>query len=142
MPIRWHDSNSSSSIKVISHSSWFSALTAGFRGRCPRCNEAGIFAGYLKLRSQCLHCRTEFSSYPTDDAPPYFTILVVGHIVVPSLLLVEQLLSPALWIQFAIWPSVTLALSLLLLPRIKGAVLGVAMALEVTQRAAEDTPDE
>jgi uncharacterized protein (DUF983 family) len=54
---------------------------------------------------------------------------------------VEQLLSPPLWVQFAIWPSVTVALSLLLLPRIKGAVLGVAMALGVTQRAAEDTPD-
>jgi uncharacterized protein (DUF983 family) len=140
MPIHWRD-NESSETEAPARSNWFAALTAGFRQRCPRCHQPGIFAGYLKLRPECSHCRTKFSSYPTDDAPPYFTILVVGHIVVPLMLLVEQFLSPALWIQFAIWPTITLALSLLLLPRIKGAVLGVAMALDVTQRAAEDTPD-
>jgi uncharacterized protein (DUF983 family) len=140
MPIHWHD-NHSSVTDAHSHANWFAALTTGFRRRCPRCRQAGIFAGYLKLRSECPHCRIEFSCYPTDDAPPYFTILAVGHIVVPFVVVVEQLLSPPLWVQFAIWPSVTVALSLLLLPRIKGAVLGVAMALGVTQRAAEDTPD-
>jgi len=140
MPIHWPDSDSSS-VEVVPHSSWFSALSAGFRKRCPRCHQPGIYAGYLKLRPECPHCRIEFSCYPTDDAPPYFTILAVGHIVVPLVVVVEQLLSLPLWVQFAIWPSVTLALSLLLLPRIKGAVLGVAMALGVTQRAAEDTPD-
>ena len=129
------------SVEIVPYSHWFSALSAGFRRRCPRCNQPGIFAGYLKLRPQCPHCGCEFSRYPTDDAPPYFTILVVGHIVVPLVLLAEQLLFPPLWVQFAIWPSVTLALSLLLLPRVKGAVLGIAVALGVTQRAVEDTLD-
>jgi uncharacterized protein (DUF983 family) len=138
MPIHWHN-NDASAVGVVPHSSWVSALIAGFRRRCPRCNQPGIFARYLKLRPKCSHCGTDFSRYPTDDAPPYFTILVVGHIVVPLVVLVEQFLSPPLWVQFTIWPAVTLALSLVLLPRIKGAVLGVAMALGVAERAAEDT---
>jgi len=139
MPIHFRDGDASS---VGAGTHWFTALCAGFRKRCPRCNQPGIFARYLKLRSKCTHCGTDFSRYPTDDAPPYFTILVVGHIVVPLVVLVEQFLSPPLWIQFAIWPAVTVALSLLLLPRIKGAVLGVAMALGVSQRAVEDTLDD
>ena len=41
-----------------------------------------------------------------------------------ALLLVERTWAPALWLQAAIWVPTTLALSLALLPRIKGAVIG------------------
>jgi len=117
------------------------ALARGFRGLCPSCGKGHIFNGFLKVVTECRNCGAPLGLARADDAPPYFTILAVGHIVVPLVVVVEQLLSPPLWVQFAIWPAVTVALSLLLLPRIKGAVLGVAMALGVTQRAAEDTPD-
>ena len=32
-----------------------------------------------------------------DDAPPYFTILITGHIVVPLMLLVDRMSEPPIW---------------------------------------------
>ncbi|MEA2779781.1 MAG: hypothetical protein QOK29_1325, partial [Rhodospirillaceae bacterium] len=55
----------------------------------------------------------------------YFTIAIVGHIVVPAVLAVEQIAAPPTWLQLAIWLPVTLALTLGLLPYIKGAAMGV-----------------
>ena len=64
-------------------------------------------------------------------------ILIAGHIVVPLLLLVEQTWHPAMALQMVVWPAVTLALMLLVLPRCKGAVLGLLWA---TRAGAREEP--
>mgnify|MGYP003679634545 CR=1 FL=1 len=69
--------------------------------------------------------------YRCDDAPPYFTILVVGHLVVPGALAVEQSGAPSLALQLGIWIPVTLILTLCLLPFIKGGVLGLQWAMGI-----------
>ena len=63
-----------------------------------------------------------------DDAPPYFTIVIVGHIVVPSLMAVELIYRPPLWVHLLIWLPLTAFLSLALLPRVKGAIVGLRWA--------------
>jgi len=107
--------------------SWRS-FRLGWTGRCPRCAQGTLFYRFLKIRSGCERCGLDFSGYPTDDAPPYFTILVVGHIVVPAMLMLEQWTQPPEWMHAALWIPTTLALTLALLPRIKGAVLAWAWA--------------
>jgi uncharacterized protein (DUF983 family) len=104
--------------------SWFDALWRGFRHRCPRCDHAGILEGFLRIRPRCVGCGLELGEFRADDAPPYFTIFIVGHLIVPAVLLVERLWAPALWLQALIWIPATLALTLALLPRVKGAVIG------------------
>jgi uncharacterized protein (DUF983 family) len=101
------------------------AFRRGFARRCPACGEGRAFAGLLKVRDACEACGQELHHHRADDAPPYFTILIVGHIVVPLALLVEQTLQPELWLHMALWTPLTLGLSLALLPRIKGALIGV-----------------
>jgi uncharacterized protein (DUF983 family) len=66
--------------------------------------------------------------YRADDAPPYFTILIVGHIIVPLMLMLEKSVAPELWVHMALWLPATIVLSLALLRPIKGAVLGVMWA--------------
>jgi uncharacterized protein (DUF983 family) len=83
------------------------------------------------MHRTCGQCGLEFAPYRADDAPAYFTIFVVGHIVVPSMLILEQTLHPATWVHLALWVPITVGLSLALLPRIKGAVIGVQWALNV-----------
>jgi uncharacterized protein (DUF983 family) len=61
----------------------------------------------------------------------YFTVLLVGHIVVPLMLVAEQLYSPADWIHMALWIPLTLVLSLAILPCAKGALVGLQWALGV-----------
>jgi uncharacterized protein (DUF983 family) len=66
-----------------------------------------------------------------DDAPPYFTIFIVGHIVVGGVLALEQALAPADWVQAVIWLPLTIVLSLLILPRVQGAHVGLQWALRM-----------
>ena len=107
------------------------ALKRGLAGLCPVCGQAALFQGYLRVRSACPHCAAPLGRVRADDAPPYFTILVVGHIVVPGMLLLERAASPPLWAQTAIWVPLTLVLTLALLRPIKGATVGVMLALGV-----------
>lgn len=64
------------------------------------------------------------SGYRSDDAPPYFTIMVVGHLIVPAILLLEQWVGPPAWVHMLLWIPMTALLTLVLLPRIKGMVIG------------------
>lgn len=107
------------------------ALWRGFQRRCPRCGKGGLLESFLRVRSHCSHCGLDIGSYRSDDAPPYFTIVIVGHLIVPLVLIVEKWLAPELWIQMAIWVPLTLLLTLALLPRVKGAVIGWQWAIGV-----------
>ena len=105
------------------------AMHNGFRRRCPKCGRGPIFQGYLALRPACDNCGTETGEIYTADVAPYFTILVVGHIVVPLLLLSEQSAAPPMWLQFTLWPSLALLLTFWFLPRIKGCIMGFMWVL-------------
>lgn len=99
-------------------------LGRGWRRVCPCCGENALFRAYLKVFPQCPRCGLELERYPTDDVAPYFTILAVGHLVVPLVLLTEQHLAPPEWVHMALWPALATGLTLWLLPRIKGAIIG------------------
>lgn len=103
---------------------WFGAARRGFANRCPCCGTPGLRDGFLRVRAQCAGCGLRLGEFRADDAPPYFTIFVVGHLVIPGVLMAERIWTPALWLQTAFWVPATLALTLALLPRIKGAVIG------------------
>ena len=84
---------------------------------------------FLKVADKCPHCGEDLSHQQADDAPPYFTIVLVGHIIVPALLTVELIWHPPMWLDFVIWLPAIVILSLLFLPRIKGAVVGLQWAM-------------
>ena len=102
-----------------------------FRRRCPHCGVGKIFKGYLKLSDNCSNCSAPTGDIRADDLPPYLTIFLVGHIIVPALLVVEGAYHPPLWIQMVIWPSLTLLLTLTFLPFIKGAAVGLMWHLKL-----------
>lgn len=110
------------------------AVLRGLRGRCPACGEGRVLQGYLTATPACRSCGEGYAHLQADDMPPWLTILIVGHIVVPLLLIVEQTWQPDMWLQMAAWPAVTLALMLLVLPRSKGAVLGLLWAIGAGER--------
>ena len=105
---------------------FWTALLRGWRGKCPRCGKGGLFSSYLKMRSVCPECELALEPYRADDAPAYFTILIVGHIVVPLVLMVERYGDhPPLWFHAVLWLPLSVTLALCLLPRIKGAVIAL-----------------
>jgi len=100
-------------------------MLTGARGRCPACGEGRLFRSYLKVNDHCPHCGEELHHHRADDLPAYFAILIVGHIVVSLATAVERHYEPALWVHVALWLPLTLALTLALLPPIKGAAVAL-----------------
>jgi uncharacterized protein (DUF983 family) len=108
------------------------SLRRGFFGLCPYCGKGKLFCAYLKVNDRCAVCGENYSHHRADDAPPYFTILVVGHII-GSLMLAVEMTAPDLpiWLHLVVWPSLTLVMSLALLPMIKGALVAYQWALRM-----------
>jgi uncharacterized protein (DUF983 family) len=105
------------------------ALLDGFLQRCPACGAAPLFGRYLKVRETCSGCGEALHHHRADDAPAYFTILIVGHVIVGAILPVERAFSPPMWLYIVLLGPLTLALTLALLPRIKGVIVGLQWAL-------------
>lgn len=114
------------------------AIMRGLRNRCPACGLGHVFQGFLKVRSECPHCGAPLGRVRADDVPPYFTILIVGHVVVPLMLLVERQWSPPLWLHAAIFLPLTLFLCLVLLRPVKGATVGLMLRLGMVRAAGDD----
>jgi uncharacterized protein (DUF983 family) len=108
-----------------------SCAARGFRNRCPNCGRGALLASFLRPHEECASCHEPNGRIMAHDAPPYITILIVGHVIVPLIVLLEKLAPPPLWVQYAIWLPASLLLSLMLLPRIKGAWIGMMWALRL-----------
>ncbi len=111
--------------------SWRVGVARGFRRRCPQCGEDRLFDGLLTARPGCGVCGLDFSGHRADDMPPYLTIFVVGHVMIPFVLLAERAFEPSTLFSILVWSILALGLSLALLPRIKGAVIGMQWAHEM-----------
>jgi uncharacterized protein (DUF983 family) len=118
------------------------AMRRGARLRCPACGQGRIFHRYLKVSAHCSACGEALHHHQADDAPPYVTIFIVGHIVVALLLYVEQGWSPPEWVHAALWIPLTLALTLSILPVVKGALIGLQWALRMHGFDGEPEPVE
>ena len=114
---------------AVDSSMFFIAMLRGFRGVCPQCGEGKLLQGYLKPNERCSHCGVDTGKIYTADIAPYFTIMIVGHIIVPGLLLSERVMHPNLWLQAGFWLTLALVMTLWFLPRVKGCIMGLMWAL-------------
>jgi len=104
------------------------ALARGWRRKCPHCGSGPLLRSYLKVNDSCQVCREELHHHRADDGPAYLTILIVGHIMAPLLLLVFETWRPDPLTLFTIFAVGCVGLSLYLLPRLKGAIVGFQWA--------------
>ncbi len=103
-------------------------IKRGLLGRCPQCGRGKLYRAYLKAVDSCAECGEAFGHIRADDGPAWLTVIVVGHIVVPLALEVETVAAWPYWLAMTVWPSLTLALTLTLLPRAKGVFLAAIWA--------------
>lgn len=104
------------------------ALWRGFRRKCPNCGTGPLMKSYLKVRDTCPVCREDLSHHRADDGPAYLTILIVGHLLAPLLLVTFTIFRPEPLVLFTIFAIGCVTLSLYLLPRLKGAIVGFQWA--------------
>lgn len=104
------------------------ALLRGWRRTCPQCGGGAMFSGYLSVKDECDICGETFSHHRADDAPSWLTMIVVGHLIAPVMLMVYQGYDLPIWAHAVIWPLLAMAGILILLPRIKGGIVAFQWA--------------
>ena len=112
------------------------AIRRGLLGRCPSCGKSHLFNGYLRVVTNCAHCDAPLGLARADDAPPYFTICLVGHIVIPLMMYVDRVHVPSTLTMSLIFLPMTLILSLVLLRPIKGGTVGLMVNLNMLKNPA------
>jgi len=105
-----------------------SAMLRGWRRKCPNCGRGQMLKSYLKVSDTCTVCRQELFHHRADDGPAYLTILLVGHVMIPALHFTFVTWRPEPLILLTIFAVGSVALSLYLLPRLKGAIVGLQWA--------------
>lgn len=112
-------------------------ISAGLRGRCPRCGEGKLFKGFLSLADRCEACDLDYGFADAGDGPAVFATLVVGFVVVGLALWAEVNYSPPLWLHFVLWIPLATFLCLLSLRVVKG----VLVTLQYRNQAQEGRLD-
>jgi uncharacterized protein (DUF983 family) len=107
------------------------AMVKGWRNRCPNCGRGTLFQRYLKTFESCNNCSQQLDVHSADDAPPYFVILIIGHVLIALIIPVEIIFQPPMWVHAILWIPVTIAVCLLSLQPVKGAVIGLQWAFSM-----------
>ena len=94
----------------------------GLRGCCPSCGARTLFRAYLKLNVSCPHCGADFSRAETADVAPYLTVFLIGLIATPLTFVLSVSFIPFPGWALALLLAGFFALTLVLLPRIKGTL--------------------
>lgn len=116
------------------------AIWNGLRRRCPNCGDGPMFDGYLKVSDQCPVCSESLHHHRADDGPAYLVILVVGHLMAPIMLLWFELARPDPLIMATGLTIGCVALSLFLLPRLKGMIVAIQWSRRMHGFGEDDAP--
>jgi uncharacterized protein (DUF983 family) len=109
------------------------AFARGLLGRCPRCGEGRLFAGFLKVRPACESCALDLGFADAGDGPAVFVILIAGFIVAGAALITEFVYAPPLWVHALLWGPLAVVVCLGPLRLLKG----VLISLQYHFKAAE-----
>lgn len=104
------------------------SVLRGWRRRCPNCGAGPLLRGYLTLRTSCPVCGEALHHARADDGPAYLTILIVGHLMAPLILWAFVEFRPEPLTLATVFSVGTVGLSLFLLPRLKGVMVGLQWA--------------
>ncbi len=104
------------------------ALLRGLQCRCPNCGQGKMFGKYLQVVNTCTQCDEELFHHRADDGPAYLTILLVAHIIGFAVHIMWVQLRPDPLVMATVLATGAVALSLWLLPRMKGMVVGIQWA--------------
>lgn len=101
------------------------AMLRGARFRCPRCEEKGLFARYLKPSPRCSHCGQDWTLHQADDFPPYVSMFLTGHLMAPVIIEVASNDSLSLAVKLGITFGIGSVLMIGLLQPAKGAIIAL-----------------
>ncbi len=101
------------------------AIRRAVTGKCPKCGEGRLFKAYLRQVESCTVCGEKLGDIRADDGPAWFTVLVVGHAMVPSALSLKIYTISPLWLPMTVWPLLAVALGAVVLPFAKAMFIAI-----------------
>jgi uncharacterized protein (DUF983 family) len=119
---------------------WALALGRGLAMKCPACGEAPAFAGYLTVRKQCPHCGAPLGRVPSDDAPPYITLLLALHIIAVIMVIADRGDTLNYITGIVVFVPLIILLELALLRPVKGATIAILLKVNVLRPAVAGKP--
>lgn len=127
-------------VPVSQRDTW-QAIKRGVMLRCPACGVGKLYGKYLKVEHQCGSCGQELHHHRADDAPPYVTMFITGHVIIAGVMIVERNYAIDPWMHGLIWLPLLLVMSLVLLPPIKGAFVAIQWANGMHGFGTDETDD-
>jgi uncharacterized protein (DUF983 family) len=109
--------------------STLTCIARGLQRKCPRCGEGDVLSGYVAMVRACAVCGESFAHISADDAPPWLTIVVVGHIMISLIMTLEINFDIPVMIEASAMVLLAVVLTGLLMPVSKGVVIGLLWAV-------------
>ena len=115
-----------------------SAYATGLAGRCPRCGQGRLFAGFIDLAPRCDICGLDFTFADAGDGPAVFVTLFAGFIVLGAALWTELTYEPPFWVHLAVFMPLTLIVCLGMLRPLKGLLIALQYRNKAEQGRLEN----
>ena len=99
------------------------AAARALMDRCPCCGKGKLMRAYLKQVDNCSVCGESFGQIRADDAAPWATIILVGHVFLPMAFMID--LPLPVWATATVWSALFAGLSLAILPKAKALFIAI-----------------
>ena len=98
-------------------------VRAAVQARCPSCENASLFDGWVGFAPRCRACGLDFDKFNVGDGPAAFLILIIGALITALALMLQLSAHPPFWVHIILWVPITTALVILCLRASKAALL-------------------
>lgn len=106
-----------------------SPLQTALRHRCPRCGTGPLYKGYLTVRSECTECGLDYTEHDIGDGPAFFTLTILGFVVIGFAALLETMFRAPYWLNFVLSTTLLAILTPLLLRLFKSYLIAMKYKL-------------
>ncbi|WP_193552245.1 DUF983 domain-containing protein [Oleisolibacter albus] len=117
-------------------------MALGIRGRCPRCGQGHLFAGYLRLADRCDQCGLDLSFADPADGPAFFVMSIVSIPLVAFAAWLEIAHQAPLWVHLLTTLPLAVLSVLALLRPLKGWLVCAQYINKAAQGRLQDDEAE
>ncbi|MGB2495282.1 MAG: DUF983 domain-containing protein [Candidatus Puniceispirillaceae bacterium] len=104
---------------------FLTVLRRGLARRCPNCGIGATLTGYLTRVPSCASCGIDLSEISADDGPAWATLIVVGHVLAPLMVMLGRDDRVPVWLAIVLLSVAMLAGVAWTLPRAKGLFIAL-----------------
>ncbi len=114
----------------------------GLLGRCPRCGQGHMFAGWLKLAKGCEVCGLDYGYATPDDGPAFFALCFITFPLIFFTMWVELAFEPPFWVHLVTSGPLLIGSCVLGLRPLKGWLVASQYVNKAQEAGTQELFDE